>query len=60
MKISDKVKTPHGSGIIVAIELSKAGKRYGVQHREIVAKLPQLAKDDDVIYYDKEELEVLK
>lgn len=60
MKMNDKVKTPHGTGLIVAIEFSKIGKRYGVQHNSIMAKLPQLAKADDVIYYDVEELEVMK
>ena len=60
MKMNDKVKTPHGSGLVVAIEFSKVGKRYGVQHNEITEKLPKLAKADDVIYYDVEELEVVK
>ena len=57
MKLNDQVLTPHGRGVIAAIETSKAGVRYGVLHAFLTAKLPRFSHADDIIYYGKEELQ---
>jgi hypothetical protein len=56
MKMHDQVITLHGTGKIVAIESSKQGVRYGVLHDTLTFKLPKGLKQQDVIYYEKEEL----
>jgi len=56
MKINDQVITLHGTGKIIAIESSKHGVRYGVLHDTLTFKLPKGYRQQDVIYYEAEDL----